>query len=157
MEYRSYPLVHQSQKHYDDVARHVAKMAKRLKVQLKSEMFDGSSTMTILTFIPAFQMMCDTNGIHEVEAMSLFHFCMKKPSGAAFIARTCPTSLHQSCQGEKLTSSCQVVNYLLNNIATYDIVVEANEEITNIKQLQDFNTADYSHSLWREDLYHCPA
>lgn len=106
MGYHSYRMADRSQYYDDGVARHIAKMGRRLKVQLKSQMFDGSDPITILSFLPAFQMTSDKNRVHEGADMWLFHFFRKKPAGAEFNAKKCLTSSRRSCQKGNLTSYC---------------------------------------------------
>lgn len=96
MAYGSCCLADQSQHYDDDLARHIAKMAKRLEVQLKLQMFDGSNPITILSFLLAFQMACDTNITHAGVSMWLFPSFVKKPACAALSARTCLTSSRPS-------------------------------------------------------------
>lgn len=74
-----------SQHYEDDVAWQITKMTKRPEVQLKLLKFDEFDLMTILSFISAFQMACDTNFIHEGADRWLFHFLIKNPAGAASV------------------------------------------------------------------------
>lgn len=78
LDYCPYPLAERSQWYNDDVVRLKTKLAKRLEVQLKSQMFARSNLITNLNFLPEFQMACDTNGINKGAGMSLFHFLRKK-------------------------------------------------------------------------------
>lgn len=114
MDYPSYFLADRCQHQDDDVAKHIAQLAKRLKVQLKSQMFDRFDLIPIFSFLLAFQMTRDTNDIHEGVVMWLFHIFMKEPAGAALSASTCLTSSRWSHQDGKLISYIQVRNYLLN-------------------------------------------
>lgn len=52
-------------------------MAKRLEVDLKSQLFDESDPMTFLIFLPVFQMAYDMNGINEGPNIWLLHAFMK--------------------------------------------------------------------------------
>lgn len=65
MDYRSSPLAEQSQHYDNNVSRHIAKMTKRLELQLKVQIFDRSDPITILSFLPVIQMGCDANGVYE--------------------------------------------------------------------------------------------
>lgn len=63
-----------SQNYDDDAASKIVKIPRRLEVQLKSRMFDASDRISILDFLPVFQIACNTNATHEREAMWIFHF-----------------------------------------------------------------------------------
>lgn len=54
----------------------MAEMERQLGVQLKSQMLDESNRISILSFLPAFQMVYDTRKAHEGTVMcdiSLFY------------------------------------------------------------------------------------
>lgn len=63
LECWSYCLADRSQHYYDDMASRSAKMVRCLKVQRKSQMFGGPDLISILRFLKAIQIVCDTNGI----------------------------------------------------------------------------------------------
>lgn len=148
----SYRLDDQFQ-HYDyDVARHICKMAKQFKVQLKSKIFDGSDLITVLNFLLAFQVACNRMAFMRTRPCGHSTPFMKKPDGAALSAKTFLTSSSWPHQERKLTSYCQAVRYLLNTYATDDITFEADAHIINYRQLQNFNALDYLQSLWKKAL-----
>lgn len=125
---------------------------KGLKFQLKSQIFDRSDPITILGFVPAFQMMCDMNGLHKgVTRWSSHHFT-KKSAAAVPSARPCPTSSCKSLQEEYLTSYFEVISYLLSTYATDDKLADADAEIIKCKQPQDLNAVDYLQSLRKRAL-----
>lgn len=53
-------------------------MAKRLEVEPKSQTFDGSGSITIISFLPVFQMGWNTNSIHEGAEFLLLHVFYKE-------------------------------------------------------------------------------
>lgn len=64
VDYRIYRLFYSSQQYDSDVARRIANMARRLEMQLKSQMIVVSGPISIFSFLPTFHMPCDTHGIH---------------------------------------------------------------------------------------------
>lgn len=92
------------------------------------------------------------NGIHQIAAMCFFYIFIRMPSRDALSARTSLTSSPRSFQGKKLTSYCQMVNYLLNMCITDDINAATDADTIDYKQPQDLNTIDYSHLLWTKAL-----
>lgn len=60
----SYRLAERSEHYKDDAARHIVQMAKRLKVELKSQVFDGRNPIPITSFLHSgFQKVWNTNEI----------------------------------------------------------------------------------------------
>lgn len=78
-------------------------MARRLEAHLKSLNFDGFDPISI-SFLPAFQIACDTNGIHEGAAMWLFHFFVRNMASAALSDCTYISGFGRLRQKSKLTS-----------------------------------------------------
>lgn len=68
----SYLLSNRAQAYNDSVLRRVAKIGKRLKIQLKSHLIDSFDSITSLSFLPAIQMACNSKWINEGAAMWLF-------------------------------------------------------------------------------------
>lgn len=152
LDYHTYFQDYQSPHSDNEVARTVAKMTKRLEVQLKSQNFDGSDLIFIPIFLPALQITCTTNGIHEGPVMWLFYFFMEMPAAAALSSRTCLINSGCLRQEGKLTSQSQVINYLLVAYATDDIIAEANLEITSFKEPESQKKLEYAQTLWTKAL-----
>lgn len=100
-------------------------------------MLDRSDLVSILGFLFAFQMACETNRIHILAEMWLFHLFMKKPGRAPLNSRICLTSSSPARQEEKLTPYCKLANYLLATYAADDVIVEPNIDIMNFKKPAD--------------------
>lgn len=126
-------------------------MWRRFEVQLESQMLDGSDTGSILGFLPVFQMNCDTNRIHECAAMWLFHFSRKtrrSPPQRTYLS----VQLEPRSQKGKLTSYCEVVNFLLTTYATDDIIAAANMDIMKFEQPAGQSAVGYAQALWTKGL-----
>lgn len=87
--------------------------------------------------------------------MSLFHFFLTNSTGAALYARTCLSGLSCACQGGKLMSYCEAVNYLLATYKTNHIIATADKDIRNFKQLAD-KVLSNTGKLWTKDLCRRP-
>lgn len=74
LDYNICHLFNRSQNYEGNVASKIAKMKRRLDVQLKSQNVNGYDPVSILGFLPPFQMASDTNGFHKGAAMWLFPF-----------------------------------------------------------------------------------
>lgn len=96
-------------------------------------MFTSSDLISMVNFLPVFQMSCDTNGTHKEAAMCLFHFFMKDPAAAALNAQAFLTSLSYVQQEGKQTSYCQVANYFLAPHTTDDNIAKSYIYMINFK------------------------
>lgn len=84
LNYTPWCLGDRSQNYEDEVAKRIDKMTKRLKASPSSQLFNRPDTTTILSFLQAFQMAFDINGIHQGMAMWLFNLFIKKQASPAF-------------------------------------------------------------------------
>lgn len=153
LDFRTYRLVDTSPKYDDRVAKRVAKWAKRLQVQMKTNIFDSFDPISIISFLSAFKLACDTNGVHEGAAMWLLHFFMKKPAAAALNSRiSLPSKSHRRHKEGTLTTYCEVVNYLLETYATDDVIAETDAEILRFTQPPTKSPTEYAEALWNKAL-----
>lgn len=134
LNYCSYPLCDRSQLYDDNVPGQITKVASRLEVRLELQGFNISNPIIVLSFLQAFQMACDCNGIYEGTTVWLPHFLNGKPAGAALNTDTRLSSLSRARQDGNLTSDCQLVKSLLLTYAAIDIISEAEMDIMNFKQ-----------------------
>ena len=135
---------------------------KDMTYQLKSMNFDGSRPIAILNFLAEFRRSCDTNRVHEGAAFHLF---------SNFIRGTAIEDLrhnltgpgHNEISGDgsdvegdveaapsvlgRLTSYCEVVQYLLFTYATDDVIAEAHSDLQSFKQAPNVNPVAYSNQL----------
>lgn len=58
---RTYRLADKSSSYYDEIARIVAKWAKRPQVQMRSQIFDLFDPISFIGFLSAFRSACDMN------------------------------------------------------------------------------------------------
>lgn len=72
---------------------------------------------------------------------------MKKPTVVALNARACLSSSSSARQDGKLTSCCEVVNYLPETYAAGDIIAEADMDIMNFTQPTGQSTVEYGQAL----------
>lgn len=152
LDYWSSSWLDRAQNYDDDMADRIAKMAKRLRVQLKSQMLGKSYSISILSFSNAFNRPQDTNEIHKGAVMCLFHNLVKKPAGPAINAYTCLCSRSRARQERKLASYLQVLDYLFETNATDKIIVEAGLEILNFKKPAIQRGVECPRILWTNAL-----
>jgi len=153
LDYRTYLLNDRSTKFNSGVTKQIAKMVRRMDVQMKSQIFDPVDPITILSFLPAFKTACDSNGIHEGAAMWLFQYFVKKTTKAAIVARTTAGSTGDGkTPGSHLTNYPAVVQFLLKTYATDEVIAEADAEINRYRQPDRMSPPDYAHNLWTKAL-----
>lgn len=87
----------------------ILKKGLEVKVKLHNQ---SSHVISMLSFILAFKMEYDRNGVHEVAAVWLFHFSFKKSAGAWLKACPCLSSSGWLFQEALLVSFGQSLNYL---------------------------------------------
>lgn len=91
LDYRSYSL---SDRHYycdDNVAGWMARIARRLEVQLKLQTLESSDPISKLSSLLAFQLDQDTNRIYKSAASWLLHSSMYETAGVAqTYSHVCP-------------------------------------------------------------------
>lgn len=89
---------------------------RRLQTQMRSDIF-AFDLVSVISFLSAFGVASDTNGIPEGAVMWLFHLFMKDSSATAFGAGLCskPTfSLNMAKANEAMSGTyLEVVSYLL--------------------------------------------
>lgn len=108
----------------------------------------------ILSFLHSFKTTCDSNGIHEEAAMGLFQNFMNDRAKVAFAHPVCTTENDDLQSERKLTTFCQVVNYLLATYAIEKVIAKEGAKITNFKQTKQLSAVRYLEALWEKAL-HC--
>lgn len=147
LDYPSYQLSNRSWNYYHELASRNSKMTKRLEVHMKTPMVDSSDPIRILSFLSAFQMACDTNGVHKHASIWFLHFFTIKSAWDAIKAGTClPSSIWLRQQG-KWTSYCQVVNYLLAAYAPEDIIARSYMEFMNFEKPNNQSAMECAQTL----------
>lgn len=124
LDYRTYFLNNQSQVLYSSVARRISETTIRMELQLKSQVLDHTYPIKILSFLSAFKITFDENGIHESSKMRLFQYLFKKKTKAAISARTATVDRKRRATDWKFPKYDMVVNYLLHTYAMDDIIAE---------------------------------
>lgn len=72
VDYRSFRLENTSTNYDRTVSKNISEMSKHATVQMKSHTFDPFDAISIIGFMCNFKLGCETNGIHEGAANSLF-------------------------------------------------------------------------------------
>lgn len=136
MDYRSYRLASLFPPQDNDVARQYRwkTEANRSPAQVLNIWWFRPEFVS--SFLPAFKVVCDTNGIHEGVTMWLLLIFMEKPAAATLSSRTCLESSRPSRQKWKLISYSQLVNYFLNTYAPDAIFPKADAHIINFMRLK---------------------
>lgn len=101
LQYRKHFLADNSSCYDDEVARCVARLAKRLQVQIKSQTLESFDPISVICFLSNFKLVCDTNRVHKRAAPWLIHFFVKRPAEDALNARIALRSKSRRRQKER--------------------------------------------------------
>lgn len=125
LDYHIYLLADKASKHDNHVAKSVIEGVKRLKVQMKTNIFNLLGPISGIGFLSWFKLVCDTNGIHEYSAMWILPIFMEKLAAAAqnFQMALSSESIKYSKEGS-LTSYNKVITCLLETYATDGVIAE---------------------------------
>lgn len=101
---------------------------------MRSFLFNAFDPITIISFLSPFKLACDTNGIDEEFAISLFPFFMKGLSAAVLNSPLClsPTSSSATPTAKEwmLKTYAEVVIYLLQIYSTDDLIANTYAALT---------------------------
>ena len=113
----------------------IHKYQKRISQTLKTVMFDSSDAISILSFLEQFKRTCDSCSVNEGSAMWIIPHFMKKPAGTALMNRVrFPDKVLGNETEGILQSHPAVINHLLSEYASDQIIAEAVAELNDTKQ-----------------------
>lgn len=98
-------------------------MAKRLQVQVRSQIFDLLDPISFLTILSAFKLAYDTNWGQNGAAFWLSYVFMKRSTAAKLNTRIIlKLKSHKRWKEVTVVPSCEVVKYLLTTYARDSII-----------------------------------
>lgn len=112
LNFNNYHPDMQTQKYDGRIFGKRAKWAKLMDVQMRSVNFKPSEPISMRSFLQNFRSSCDCNGIYRAAGMWLFQHSLKDRTKAALVHRVSATKENVPDRKGKLTTYCQVVNYL---------------------------------------------
>lgn len=121
-----------------------------MDVQMKSCVFKRSDPISVLIFLEKFKSACITNSIHEGASKWMFPYFFNKPAKAALSYRKTTQNLGQTHFEDKLTTYCQVVNYMLKTYAADDIGAKREADINRFKQAAGMSVVRFSKLLCKK-------
>ena len=152
VSYKTYRLRNRNGSVDMDTIR-IDKLHRKLKVQMGSNTFDGSDPISVLGFLERFKTACNHNFVHEDAAIWLFQFFLEGQAHAMLQSRLVGSNMAVDAKHrELLTSYPQVVNFLIRNYATDEVIAEAYNEVIGCKQVATMNELRYSQLLWDKAL-----
>lgn len=83
MNFRTYHFTLQSRKLNGHIPGMSAKLPKRMDIRMKYSIYKPSDFISILATLHNFQIVCDSNGIHEETAIWLHPYFLKERANAA--------------------------------------------------------------------------
>lgn len=119
--------------------KNIGTMAKRMEAEMKPHMFDPLDPITIIEHFCNFKLVYDTNEIHEVAAMWLFHFFMKTLVSSVLRSQLLSNQKARRIVTSKAKTAAlinypQVVDSLLRAYKTYENIASAEDEVSTFSQ-----------------------
>ena len=153
VDYRTYRLMDRSDIFNSDAAKRISKTARRIQAADKTLKFSGKKPLRILEFLWKFKFACDTNGVHEGMAIWLFQYFLDGSVHSAVTSRLRANvrGYHRRNTAEALSTYPAVVNYLLRQYATDDVISEGHLDLTTFRQSSGMLEEDYSELLLRKN------
>lgn len=107
----------------------------RLQVQMKSQGLYSLDPFSIFSFLSAFKLASDTNGVVERAVLWRLHFFMKCTAVAALNAGVALQFKSHNCQNEgAVKSNWRAVRYLLETYWTDNVITETDAHMTPFTQ-----------------------
>lgn len=114
---RTYRLEKTLEKYDLHMASKTDKMARSLDITMKTQKFNSSDAVTILSFSQTFKSEYEANGIQEGSAMCLFNYFMKETSKAPLNSSTTHKEKNER-QGDMVMRYCATVRHWINTYET---------------------------------------
>ena len=146
LDYKTYRLLNTSPICSNYTYTRITRFEKDLRVQMQAKTFDGKDPIRILSFLHSFQNAADTNGLHEGAAMWLIVRFMSGPAHHALNARLAPAI--QAASAGKLTTYCQVIQYLLQTYASDEEIARVDAEVKRFVQQPNQSAHKYALALY---------
>lgn len=131
-------------------------MGQAYECAVKLSCIQAYDPISILSSFHHFNTACNSNEMDERLAMWLCLHFMKDSVKAALAHWVCATEDEDLQKKPKLTSFCQILNYLLATYATGDVIAETKTEITKIKQAEYLSAVRYPEVLSEKRLRYGP-
>jgi len=146
VDYRTYRLVNTSPAYNNAMGKKVYSYTRSLGSQLAHTKFDPSNGIGVLSFLSNFKRACDSIALHEGLAMWLIPHFVKGSTSQSLHSRITASPPDVANPG-KLTTYCQVVQYLLRTYATDDRISEAEMSLIHFTQGPNMSVEQYANSL----------
>lgn len=89
LNYRNDRLANKSSKNDRRISNYIDKQVKKVKSQLKANLFDKNDRISIIGFGPIFKLACNTNRIRESAAMYVLPYYINGTLANAIHSHTC--------------------------------------------------------------------
>ena len=153
LDFRNYKLVKRSQTYSRKDAERIPRWKRRMATEMEDHKFDGNDKIRVLSFLVAFRSACDTMGIHEGAAVYLITSFMsgnpQQDLKSRLELRSGPFRGSRS-RLTKLSTYCQVINYLLGAYADNQIISRSHNDIIRMQQLPDQSPVRFKDELWKK-------
>ena len=153
VDYRTYRLMDQSTTFDSSAAKRISKVYRRMQAADRTLKFNGKVPLKILEFLWKFKFACDSNGVHEGMAVWLFQYFLDGSVHTAVTSRLSANihGYHRRNEADALRTFPAVVNFLLRQYATDDVISEAHLDLTTFRQSSGMLEEDFSELLMKKN------
>lgn len=102
---------------------------------MKHQVFDSFDPIFIISFLSAFKLAHDTNGVHKGTALWPCHFFIRRSAADALkIGVALRSKSHKHQKEGTVTSYCKAVNCLLETYGTKRVIAETDADMGHFTQ-----------------------
>lgn len=158
VDYQTYRFSKWFLRYNKTISSYIAKLAKKIKLQIKAPLFNPKNPTCITRFIATFILAYEASYIHERAAMSLLpHFVHEMPADALnsrLYAKNCLTSLAATLRKQELRSQKilwsypEMITYLQKTFVTDQAIAEYRASIPRYMQPLSMNSQQYDAAVW---------
>ena len=152
VDYRTYRLAQRSPEYTIKMETKTAKTQQRVEIRMQKQVFSGSDPIAILNFLKTFKDACDGSNVNEGAAMWLYQYFLTSTAKTLVTQRLkqpAKTTKQQAKdrKNKKLTSYASVVNFLLHEYASDDIIAKAHSNISTFRILTTMSETTFATKL----------
>ena len=152
VDYRTYRLVQRSPEYTVKMETKTAKTQQRVEIRMQKQVFSGSDPIAILNFLKTFKDACDGSNVNEGAAMWLFQYFLTPTAKTLVTQRlkqpaTTKKQRAKDRKHKKLTSYAAIVNLLLHEYASDDIIAKAHSDLSTFKIMGSMSETTFATKL----------
>ena len=152
VDFRTYRLMQRSAEYTTKMESRTAKTQQRVEIRMQKQVFSGTDPIAILNFLKTFKDACDGSNVNEGAAMWLFQYFLTSTAKTLVTQRlkqpgTTAKQRAKDRKEKKLTSYAGVVNLLLHEYASDDIIAKAHSDLATFRIIGNMSETAFATKL----------